>query len=147
MAHSFLSVYLHIVFSTKNRKPRIPQAKRQRLWNYLAGIAANHKMKALSIGGMSEHVHILLSLASEVGVSKAVNLLKSNSSKWMREEDAGFTWQEGYAAFSVSRSSLASVVEYIENQEEHHKKRDFAAEYLALLRRHGIEYDPAWVFG
>lgn len=147
MAHSFNCVYVHIVFSTKERQPLIPRNLQVKLRHYLGGILKNHGMKSTAIGGMSDHVHILASLSSEVSVSKAVNLLKSNSSKWMRKHEPAFGWQEGYAAFSVSASAVESVVEYIENQAQHHKRRDFKQEYLALLKKHGVEYDPRWVFG
>ncbi len=145
MAHSFNCVYVHIVFSTKGRLPLIPKDQQHRLWRYLGGILANHDMKSAAIGGMPDHVHILASLSSGTSVARAVNLLKSNSSKWMRERE-DFAWQEGYAAFSVSASALDSVVQYIENQAQHHKKRDFRQEYLARLKKHGIEYDPRRVF-
>ena len=142
MAGSFVSLHAHIVFSTKERQLLIPEEKTRVLWKYLAGIANNYSMKALAIGGMSDHVHILLSFAPEISVAKAVNVLKSNSSKWMRGQSRQFGWQEGYAAFSVSSSGLSEVVNYIHAQAEHHKRRDFAQEYLALLKKHGVEYDP-----
>ncbi|MGH9668783.1 MAG: IS200/IS605 family transposase, partial [Terriglobales bacterium] len=111
------------------------------------GILRNHGMKSVAICGMPDHVHLLVSFSAEASVAKALNLLKSNSSKWMRERDGAFAWQEGYAAFSVSASALDSVVEYIENQERHHRKRDFKQEYLALLKKHDVAYDSRWVFG
>jgi putative transposase len=147
MAHSYVCVYAHVVFSTKDRRSLIPENKHRVLWKYLAGIAKNYGMKALAIGGMPDHVHILLSFAAEISVSKAVNVLKSNSSRWMRAQACEFAWQEGYAAFSVSASGLSKVIDYINRQPEHHKKRDFAQEYLALLKKHGVQYDPAWVLG
>ncbi len=147
MAHSYVCVYVHIVFSTKDRRPLIPDDKHRLLCKYLAGIAKNYGMKALATGGMPDHLHILLSLAPEISVSKAVNVLKSNSSKLMKGESRQFAWQEGYAAFSVSTSALNEVIDYINRQEEHHKRRDFAQEYLALLKKHGMQYDPAWVLG
>jgi len=147
MAHSFTCVYVHIIFSTKERRPLIAKDRQGKLWRYLGGILKNHGMKSAAIGGMPDHVHVLASLSSEVAVAKAVNLLKSNSSKWMREHEPAFGWQEGYAAFSVSASAVDSVVEYIQNQAQHHKKRDFKQEYLALLKKHGVAYDPRWVFG
>lgn len=147
MAHSFTCIYLHIVFSTKDRRPLIPNERQSKLWHYLGGILKNHKMKALAIGGMSDHVHVLASLSSDASVAQALNLLKSNSSKWMREHDGAFGWQQGYAAFSVSTSALSSVTDYIENQAAHHKKRTFEEEYLGLLKKHGVAYDPRWVFG
>jgi len=147
MAHSYVCVHVHVVFSTKDRRPLIPEEKTRLLWKYLAGIANNYGMKALATGGMPDHVHILLSLASEMPVAKAVNVLKSNSSKWMRAQSRQFAWQEGYAAFSVSTSGLSKVTDYINRQPEHHKRRDFAQEYLSLLKKHGVQYDPAWVLG
>ncbi|MCI0354161.1 MAG: IS200/IS605 family transposase [Acidobacteria bacterium] len=147
MAHSFTCVYLHIIFSTKDRRPLIPNQQQSKLWHYLGGILKNHKMKALAIGGMPDHVHVLVSVSSELSVARAVNLLKSNSSKWMREHDGAFGWQEGYAAFSVSASALPAVIQYIENQAKHHEKRDFRREYIALLKKHDVAYDPRWVFG
>jgi REP element-mobilizing transposase RayT len=104
-------------------------------------------MKALEAGGMQDHIHLLISLSPDMAVAKAVNVLKSNSSKWMRAQVRGFAWQEGYAASSVSVSALEDVAEYIRNQEQHHRKRDFAQEYIALLKKHGIVYDPRWVLG
>jgi putative transposase len=145
MAHSYLCVYLHVVFSTKNRRPLIPDGNSRLLTKYLAGIAKNYGMKALATGGMPDHLHILLSLSPEISVSKAVNVLKSNSSKWMKTQSPQFAWQDGYSAFSVSTSALSNVIAYIKGQPEHHKKRDFAQEYLALLKKHGIKYDPVWV--
>ena len=145
MAHSYPCIYLHIVFSTKGRQPLIARERHRLLCRYLAGIAKNHGMKALAAGGMPDHMHVLLSLSAEMPAAKAVNLLKSNSSRWMREREGDFAWQQGYAAFSVSASALESVTDYIAHQEDHHKKRDFAQEYVALLRKHSVQYDPAWV--
>ncbi len=102
MAHSYLTIYVHVVFSTRERRKLIRAEQQQRLWRYLAGIARHHGMKALEIGGAEDHVHLLLSLGSEIPVAKAISILKSNSSKWMREKNPEFGWQEGYAAFSVS---------------------------------------------
>ena len=147
MAHSYVCAYIHVVFSTKDRRPLIPNDKIRLLWKYIAGIAKNHEVKALAVGAMPDHVHILLSLASDISISKAVNVLKSNSSKWMRAHSHEFAWQEGYAAFSVSTSGLTGVIDYINHQPEHHKTRDFAQEYLTLLKKHGVQYDPAWVLG
>ncbi len=146
MAQSFTCVYLHITFSTRERLHLIPVDMQMRLWSYVGGILKNHGMSGLAIGGMEDHLHVLVSLSSEASVAKLVNLIKSNSSKWMRETCADFGWQKGYAAFSVSASGLDTVKEYIDHQAEHHKTRDFKEEYLALLKKHGVEYDPQWVF-
>ena len=146
MAQSLTCLYVHIVFSTRERLPLIPPERQERLWNYVGGILKNHDMAALAVGGMEDHIHVLASLASEAAVARTVNLIKSNSSKWMRETVARFGWQNGYAAFSVSASARQGVADYINSQPEHHKRRDFRAEYLSLLKRHGVEYDPKWVF-
>ena len=124
----------------------IPSNQQERLWNYVGGILKNHDMKALAVGGMEDHIHVLASLSSEAGVAPTVNLIKSNSSKWMRERFPKFGWQSGYAAFTVSASAKQGVIDYINSLAEHHKRRDFRAEYLSLLKRHGVEYDPKWVF-
>jgi REP element-mobilizing transposase RayT len=145
MGHSYPCIYLHIIFSTKGRQALIDRDRHRLLCRYLTGIAKNHGMKAIAAGGMPDHMHVLLSLSAEMPAAKAVNLLKSNSSRWMRENDRGLAWQQGYAAFSVSASALESVTQYIAHQEDHHKKRDFAQEYVALLTKHGVQYDPVWV--
>ncbi len=146
MAQSFTCAYLHITFSTRERLHLIPVDMQMRLWSYVGGILKNHGMRGLAIGGMDDHLHVLVSLSSEASVAKVVNLIKSNCSKWMREACPDFGWQKGYAAFSVSASGLEAVKEYIDHQAEHHKQRDFKAEYLALLEKHGIEFDPKRVF-
>jgi putative transposase len=146
LSHSYVSVYLHLVFSTKERKSLIKLEDQKLLWSYITGIANNHKMKCLAVGGMGDHIHILVSSNSEYGVAKIVNTLKSNSSKWMRGKDKTFAWQEGYGAFSVSQSGLEEVTEYIHNQAAHHRKRDFKQELFALLRLHGHEPDQ-WTLG
>jgi putative transposase len=128
------------VFSTKERAHTISEKLQPKLWAYMAGIATNHGMHALAIGGMDDHVHALLSTPGSMSIAKAVQVLKANSSRWMNEGRPGrFEWQVGYAGFSVSRSQIPSVMKYIANQREHHKKRDFAAELLLLLKKHGIE--------
>src|SRR4051812_13632889 len=146
MAQSFTSVYLHIIFSTRERLPLIPTEQQRKLWSYVGGILKNHGMKGLAIGGIDDHIHVLISLSSDITVAKTVNLVKSNSSKWMREKNPDFGWQKGYAAYSVSASALDSVKAYIETQAEHHKKRDFKQEYVSLLKKHGVGFDPKWVF-
>ena len=146
MPQSFVSNNVHIVFSTKERKPLIPSDQQKRLWAYLGGIAKNVGVTPMAIGGMPDHVHVLAALPAELAIAKFVNVLKSNSSKWMHERGVEFGWQKGYAAFSVSTSNLSSVTEYIENQAEHHKKRDFKQEFLALLKKHRVPFDPRYVF-
>ena len=138
---------MHLIFSTKDRRKTIPKEWQPRMWAYLAGICMNHEMIALAVGGTENHVRILLHLPPKFALAKAVLLLKANSSKWMGEQGNDFSWQEGYGAFSVSSSNLDQVTRYIQNQEAHHRKTSFEDESRALLRKHGVEYDPKYIFG
>ena len=116
---------------------------RDRLWPYLGGIAKENRMKALAIGGAADHVHILISLPATLSVAKAIQLLKGNSSKWIREtfpKMRSFAWQEGYGAFSVGISGVDATVTYIREQSEHHRRRTFREEFATMLRRHGLEH-------
>jgi REP-associated tyrosine transposase len=136
-----------VIFSTKDRRKTIATEFQPRLWAYLAGIAKNHGVIALAVGGTENHVHILFHLPPTLALARAVLLLKANSSKWMSEGGRGFSWQEGYGAFSVSVSALDAVVRYIRNQEAHHGKISFEEEYRAILKKHGVDYEPKYVFG
>ncbi|MBI2190460.1 MAG: IS200/IS605 family transposase [Planctomycetes bacterium] len=150
MANTYTSLHYHVVFSTKNRHPWIQADIEQRIWEYLGGIARQNDMKALQIGGVEDHVHVVLGAPPTLAVSKAVQLLKGGSSKWIHETFPplkGFEWQDGYGAFSVSKSQLPGVIEYIAGQREHHRVRTFQEEYRALLERHGIEYDERYLWG
>lgn len=142
--HSFTSILIHCVWSTKKRESFLSSDLRDRLWPYLGGIARENKMKALAIGGVADHVHMLISLPGTLPVSKALQLLKGNSSKWIHETFPklhSFEWQEGYGAFSVGISAVDATVRYIRNQPEHHRMRSFREEFVAMLRRHGLEYE------
>jgi REP element-mobilizing transposase RayT len=149
MPHTYCSSLFHCVFSTKERRPTIVPEVQDRLWAYLGGIAREHNMKALAVGGMEDHVHVLLSLPSSLAIAKAMREIKSGSSRWMHEpgELPSFAWQEGYAAFSIGVTQLESTLGYIARQKEHHKRRDFQAEFLAFLKKHHIAYDPRYVWG
>jgi REP element-mobilizing transposase RayT len=147
MAHSYTRNHIHLVFSTKERRNTIPKDMQPRLWAYIAGICKNYEMIAVAIGGTENHVHILFHLSSKLALSKAAQLLKGNSSKWIGEQGIQFAWQEGYGAFSVSSSNLEAVARYIANQEAHHRKFSFEEEFRTLLEKHGVEYDPKYMFG
>lgn len=144
MAHSYACNLLHCVFSTKDRANWI--ADRERLWRYIAGIARAKEIPLLGIGGTSNHVHALIALPPVLPLAKAIQDLKGNSSKWMGETGQRFAWQRGYGAFSVSESRRESVLAYIARQEAHHHKRSFEDEFLSLLRRYKVSFDPATVF-
>lgn len=146
---SYISSYFHCVFSTKERRSIITPELRERLWPFLGGIARQNQMKAIEVDGVADHVHILLSLPSTMAISKAMQLIKGGSSKWTHEtfpEHRGFAWQEEYGAFSVSVSQLDKTVEYIRGQEAHHRKITFQEEFLALLKKHRIEYDERYLW-
>ncbi len=146
---SYVSSYFHCVFSTKERRPLITPALRERLFPYLGGIARENYMKAVEIGGVEDHVHILISLPPTISLAKAMQLIKGGSSKWVHDtfpEHRLFGWQEKYSAFSVSVSQLDKTARYIRGQEGHHRKMSFKDELLALLKKHGIDYDEKYLW-
>jgi putative transposase len=147
MPHTYVQNAIHVIFSTKDRRKLIPKEFQRRMWAYAAGICKKDAIFVHEIGGMEDHIHLLIQVPPAIALAKAVNTLKSNSSRWANEQGQKLAWQEGYAAFSVSASNVPAVVRYIQNQESHHKKMDFDAELIALLIKHGVEYDPEFVFG
>jgi putative transposase len=148
MSHTYVSQLVHVVFSTKERCNAIPEDMQHRLWSFLGGIARKNEFKTIAVGGTSNHIHLLLSLPTTINLAKAVQLLKGGSSKWLNETmTTHFEWQQGYGAFSVSLSQQTQVVQYINSQAEHHKKRNFEEEFVAFLKKHHIEYDPLYVLG
>jgi REP element-mobilizing transposase RayT len=150
MGHSFTSSLYHCAFSTKERRPCIGGDLRSRLWPYLGGIARENGMKALAIGGVEDHVHLLLSLTSTMAIAKAIQLVKGGSSLWIHKTfpgQSGFAWQEGYGAFSLGISQIEATKSYIESQEEHHRKISFQEEFLAFLKKHNLDYDERYVWG
>ncbi len=147
MSHTYAQNHLHVVFSTKERAKLIAKSDQPKLWSYMAGIGRNHDFLVIANGGMEDHVHLLIQLPPPLALAKAILLLKSNSSKWMNEGGTRLSWQEGYGAFSVSASNVAAAVRYIENQETHHRKITFEQEFVTLLKKHGMKYDPKYVLG
>ncbi len=141
MSHTYSASYFHCIFSTKDRRNTISDELRPRLWAYIEGTAKNLGIIAVAVGGTSNHAYLLLGLKPNMTVAEAVQKLKANSSRWMGEHELTFEWQKGYAALSVSPSHVASVRDYILTQEEHHRRRSFEEEFLALLRKAGIPHD------
>lgn len=140
MACSYVSHYVHIVFGTKDRVHSIREEMQPKLWAYMAGIAKGHGIHAVAIGGFADHVHALIDLGAILGIAKAVQMLKANSSRWMKEQgSARFEWQEGYFACSVSRSQVAIIRQYVANQKDHHLKMDFTKEFALLTQKHGFQ--------
>ena|ERR1035437_4583447 len=149
MAHTFTSMLVHIIFSTKERTPLITPDIGERLFPYMGGIIRDLGGTALLINGPEDYVHILSSLPATVALSQFMKDLKGSSSGWANDNQLcrdKFGWQTGYAAFSVSKSASDSVKKYIANQQEHHRRVTFKEEYIAFLERHEIEYDPRFVF-
>ena len=149
MPQSLASVYLHVVFSTKNRAPLITPDLAARLYPYLAGTALGTGTKALDVGGVADHVHLLVSFGREVKIADVVRELKAGSSRWVHDtfpDRREFAWQNGYGAFSVGFRELPAVKAYIAGQEEHHRQTSFQDEYRGLLREHGLEWDERYVW-
>jgi len=145
MSHAYISVLVHIVFSTKNREALISEEMQAKLWPYIGGIARANHFKALAVGGMPDHVHALLSLPATIPIAKAVQLIKGGSSKWINDQSLrrSFGWQDAYGAFSIGISQVNSTIRYIKNQKQHHTKIDFDDELKLFLKRHGIPTLPA----
>ncbi len=149
MANTFTSLHYHVIFGTKHREPWISHDIEDRIWKFLGCFARENGMKALLIGGMPVHIHLALALPPTKSVSKALQLLKGSSSKWIKDTQPrmrGFAWQDGYGAFSVSKSNLPEVITYIQSQREHHRVKTFQEEFLAFLVRHGVEYDERYLW-
>ena len=139
MPHSSIWIYAHVVFSTKNRRPLIGKEIQENLWAYMGGIARKNEVRALQVGGISDHVHLLLLLPSMVPIGEAVREIKAGSSKWFRERHHRlFSWQEGFGGFSVSASQVREVTRYIENQERHHRKMSFADEWRLVVEKYSM---------
>jgi REP element-mobilizing transposase RayT len=149
MPQSFDALYVHLVFSTKSRERWTTAELRERLFPYMTSILDNHGVSLLAVGGVEDHVHLLLSLGRNHTVAEAARLVKCNSSKWIHEtfgDLSHFSWQTGYGAFSVSHSQVQAVRRYIENQEEHHKTLSFQEEFLLFLKRHNISYSEEYLW-
>jgi REP element-mobilizing transposase RayT len=149
MSHAYARLYYHLIFSTKNRLPHITPDIQDRLYGYMKGIVCNLDGVVEEIGGIDDHVHLLLYIPPKLALSDAIKTIKANSSKWVHEEFADrqeFAWQRGYGIFTVSESGIPAVKAYTHNQAEHHRRLTFQEEFLAFLKKHGIEYDPRCVW-
>lgn len=149
MANTYTQIYIQIVFAVKGRQNLISKENREELHKFITGIVSNRGQKLFAVFAMPDHVHILVSMSPTFSISDLVRDIKAGSSKfindkkWMNEK---FNWQEGYGAFSYSKSSVDSVVKYILNQEEHHQNKSFKNEYLDFLEKFEIEYDSKYLF-
>ena len=147
MSSTHLSLHYHLVFGTKNHEPVITSAWRDRLHAYLGGAIRTLDGVPGAVGGMADHVHLLVGLRATHTLADVLREIKSVSSKWVHEEVGvgSFAWQEGYGGFTVSASQLEKVRRYIQQQAEHHRTRTFREEYLALLQRVGVEFDERYL--
>jgi len=146
---SFTQLYVHIVFAVKYRERLLTKEIRDELFKYIAGIITNRKHKVIIINGMADHIHILIGLNPNDKISDLVACIKRESSSFMNDKNyfrGKFHWQDGYGAFSYSRSQLDDVYKYILNQEAHHKKQTFREEYVELLKRFEIQFDEKYLF-
>jgi putative transposase len=148
MPSTHISLHYHIVFSTKDRVPVIGSAWRERLHGYLGGIVRNVEGVPEAIGGVADHVHMLIGLRAKHCLADVVRDIKAVSSRWVHEvmSDEAFAWQEGYGAFTVGAPQRESVRDYIARQEEHHRLQTFQEEYLEFLKRSGVEYDERYLW-
>jgi putative transposase len=147
MSHSYSNNYVHAVYSTKDRRDSIPAEFEKRLYSFIASVAEGNKIPLVAAGGMPNHCHLLFLLPATISLASAINIFKTNSSRFLHECGLVFQWQNGYGAFSVSVSQLDQVAAYIRHQPDHHKKMTFEEEFLALLKKAGIPYDPKYVLG
>jgi REP element-mobilizing transposase RayT len=146
---TYTSLTYHVVFSTKFREPTIAESWQEQLYSYVGGIIRGEKGHLIEIGGIEDHIHLLAGFKPTIAVSEMLQRIKGNSSKWINDENKTtkrFEWQPGYGAFTVSQSQIPTVRRYIQRQREHHKSVTFRDEFLAMLERHNITYDPRYVF-
>lgn len=150
MANTFSSLHYHIAFSTKNREAWIREDIETRIWSFLGGVCKKNGLYPIQIGGFDEHVHLLVGAKPTHCPAQMTKAIKGGSSGWISTTFPGldaFAWQDGYFAATVSRSAIDDIAKYIRTQREHHKTVTFQEEYIALLKRHGIEYDERYVWG
>ena len=149
MPNTYTQIHIHGIFAVQNRSSLIHDTWQEELYKYITGIIQNHGHKLLQIGGMPDHVHILFGMRSSESLSDLMKAVKGESSEWINKRRfvrGRFSWQEGYGAFSYSKSQLNNVMKYISRQPEHHKKKDFVSEYIDFLRAFGVEYNEKYVF-
>ena len=149
MGQSLARMYVHAVFSTRNREPLLADPWRGEMFAVLGGIAGNLGCPSLIVGGMADHVHVLFELGRSISLSDALRGIKTNSSAWANHDRGlagAFHWQAGYAAFSVSQSNVEAVREYIRRQDEHHARQSFQDELRAWLHKYGIAWDERYVW-
>ena len=149
MANTYTQIYIQVVFAVEGRQSLIAPEHNDKLQKYITGIVSAQRHKLITINNMTDHLHLLVGLRPDAALSELVRDIKANSSRFINEKRwviGRFSWQEGFGAFSYSRSQLGAVIRYIENQQKHHARKSFLDEYTALLQRFGVEYDQRYIF-
>jgi putative transposase len=149
MANTYTQIHLHIVFAVKGRQSLIQPTFKNELYKYISGIIENHEHKLLAINGMPDHIHILIGYRPSQSLPELLQDIKGDSSKWINSKDfvkGRFEWQSGYGAFSYSKSQLKDVINYIENQEKHHRKKTFHEEYVEMLQKFEVDFNQEYLF-
>jgi putative transposase len=147
LAHTAANLVIHVIFSTKGRRPLIVPEMRTDLLAYLGGIVREMGGTALIINGTADHIHMLIRIRPAQAVAEVMRVVKANSSRWARQKwQARFAWQTGYGVFTVSESNVPAVSQYIATQEEHHKKHSFQQEFVAFLKKNKIPYDERYIW-
>ncbi|MDD2986545.1 IS200/IS605 family transposase [Flavobacterium sp.] len=149
MANTYTQIYIQFVFAVKYREGIIHDLFKEELYQYIGGIIKNKNHKLLAINGVKDHLHLFIGMKPTQSISELMQDIKGSSSKWINDKNflkVKFEWQEGYGAFSYSKSHVDAVIKYIGNQEQHHKTKSFHEEYLGFLKAFEIEYDKRYVF-
>lgn len=149
MANTYTQLFVHIIFSTQGREKNLHQKFRDELFKYISGIISNKKQKPFAVNGTNNHIHILVGITPNISISDLVRDIKHSSTNFIKEKKFikhQFHWQKGFGAFTYSKSQVDSVIDYIINQEEHHKKRTFEEEYIEFLNKFDVEYKREYVF-
>lgn len=149
MAQTLVSLFVHVIFSTKHRQSLITPEIEPELFAYLGGILKNNESRLIDAGGTTDHVHLLVSQSKNIALSTLMKYLKKDSSVWIKTKGSAFRnfhWQDGYGAFSIGKTNLAGLKSYLANQKEHHRKRSFKEELIQFLDEHGIEYDERYLW-
>tara|TARA_R110002073_G_scaffold335881_2_gene529330 strand:- start:1645 stop:2106 length:462 start_codon:yes stop_codon:yes gene_type:complete len=148
MANTYTQIHIQVVFAVQNRQSLIKNEWKDELYKYITGIIQNHNHKLLQINGMPDHIHILFGMRPKQSLSDLMKQVKQDSSKWINSKgfvNGKFSWQAGFGAFSYAKSDISNVIDYIKNQEQHHKSITFQKEYLHLLKEFNIEYDERYI--
>jgi REP element-mobilizing transposase RayT len=149
MANTYTQIHIQVVFAVQDRSSLIRKSWGDELYKYITGIIQNHGHKVLAINGMPDHVHVFFGMRPSQSLSDLMQDIKGDSSRWINQKGfvkGRFSWQEGFGAFSYSKSGVHNVIEYIKKQEIHHKKKSFREEYMDFLRKFGVDYDERYIY-